>query len=235
MNKLNHLQAAISAEIDILMHSLDGIAIKASNQLLDAQDEVAISHVLNSCRLILDRLMNAVWTAHNSKRPSSKKSDVYFPHKQSAKDFEVGLEKSQLVNLAADNPSVYTVIRGCQPFANQSGTWLTELFELTREKHEGYVEISSRRERGDTQIGKGQSGHVKRLVSLRDGSVFAEADMLDGVTGERVQLSLTFVEQLNHHLIRTGRNPVLYCRETLLCVAAIAAKIIDALGAKFDR
>src|SRR4051794_36381882 len=200
------LRARVDAEIAEFRRSLLDIAMKAQRGLLDVQDEVLISRILIGCRLILDRVMNAVWAAHNNQKPGSKKANVYFPSKSSAEAFDAELQKSQLGELRTANAAAYDAIRARQPFETLMNLWLQELFDLTKDKHESYVEIESKRD-GEMRIGEGQSGHVRRLAIMKDGRVLADADMIDSGTGKRAPLRLTFIERFNHLLCTTNHEP----------------------------
>lgn len=208
------LSERVAAEIAGHRRQLLDLGLRAEGSLLAAQDEVIVSHILVGCRLILDRAMNAVWAAHNAQRPGKGKANVYFPCRSSAEGFDQELAKSPLGLLEAVNAAAYEAIRFRQPFAGMQNGWLPELFDLTRYKHESYVEIESTRT-GEMRIGEGQKGRLFGLVVMKDGTTFADADMVDGRTGRPEPLRLQFVDRFNHLLRSTRRDPVTYCRQRL--------------------
>ncbi len=222
------LSERVAAEIAGHRRQLLELGMRAEGGLLAAQDEVIVSHILVGCRLILDRAMNAVWAAHNAQRPGKGKANVYFPCRSSAEGFNETLIKSQLGQLEEVNAAAYQAIRSRQPFAGMQNGWLPELFDLTQDKHESYVEIESTRS-GEMRIGEGQSGHLRGLVIMKDGRVFADADMVDGRTGKPAPLRLTFVDRFNHLLRTTRRDPVTYCRQCLDHVEEAFGAVIAAL------
>lgn len=223
------LSERVAAEIAGHRRQLLELGMRAEGGLLAAQDEVIVSHILVGCRLILDRAMNAVWAAHNAQRPGKGKANVYFPCRSSAEGFDQELAKSQLGQLEEVNAAAYQAIRSRQPFAGMQNGWLPELFDLTRDKHESYVEIESTRSQ-QMRIGEGQKGRLFGLVVMKDGTAFADADMMDARTGRPEPLRLRFVDRFNHLLRSTGRDPVTYCRECIDHVEDVFLSIVETLA-----
>lgn len=222
------LSELVAADIAEHRRQLLELGLRAEGGLLTAQDEVTVSKILVGCKLILDRVMNAVWVAHHTQRPGKGKANVYFPCRSSPEGFDQELTKSQLCQLEAVNAAAYQAIRSRQPFAGIQNDWLRELFDLNQDRHENYVEIASSRN-GEMHIGEGQSGHLRSLVITNDGRVFADADMVDGKTGKPAPLRLTFVARFNHMLRSTGRDPVTYCRECIDHVEDVFFSIVRTL------
>lgn len=208
------LSERVAAEIAGHRRQLLELSLRAEEDLMASHDEVIVSQILVGCRYILDRAMNAVWVAHNNRRPGSGKAKVYFPCRHSADGYDAELLKSQLGKLETVNAAAYHAIRSRQPFGGIQNGWLLELFDLTRDRHESYVEIESTRSQ-QMRIGEGQSGRLYGLVINKDGQAFADADMIDTKTGMPAPLRLTFVDRFNHLLRSTRRDPVTYCRECL--------------------
>lgn len=222
------LQERVAVEIGGYRRSLLDLALRAEGSVVDARDEVLVTQILVGCRHILDRAMNAAWSAHNERRSGRDKARVYFPCRQSAEGFDQELAKSQLSILKAKNEAAYQAIRSRQPFAGMQNSWLTELFDLTQHKHESYVELESTRG-GEMRIGEGQAGRLYGLVVMGDGRVFADAEMVDPRTGKPAPLRLRFVDRFNHVLRATGRDPVSYCRQCLDQVEETFSAIVNRL------
>jgi hypothetical protein len=217
-----------NVEIEAHRRALLDVASGASGGLLDATAEVAVSQILIGCRHILDRAMNATWDAHNTRQPEKAKANVYFPCRDSAQGLAEHLARAQLGTLEQANPAVFNSIKSCQPFVNVLDGWLKELFLLTQDKHESYVEIESVWHR-EMRIGEGQSGKLYGLVVMKDGRAFADAEMVDSATGKPAPLRLTFTERLSHLLKRTGQNPVDYSSRCIDRVEGVFGKIMAAL------
>lgn len=208
------LSERVAAEIAGHRRILIDLGMRAKGGLLAPHDEVLISNILVGCRLILDRAMNAVWASHNNQRPGKGKANVYFPCRPSAEQFDQALIQLQLSQLETVNAAAYQAIRSRQPFAGMHNSWLLDLFKLTHNKHENYVEIESTSS-SEMRIGEGQSGHLRALILTPDGRAFADADMVDGKTGKSAPLRLTFTDNFNHYLRSTRQDPVSYCRQCL--------------------
>lgn len=222
------LTLRVDAEIISYRRNLADLSIRAKVGMLDVDAEVAVSRMLDGCKLILDRAINAVWHAHGVPKPGSKKPNIYFPCKHNAQAFETELQKSQLGHLHRDNPDCYQVIQHVQPYVSLENRWLTDLFELTKGKHEAYVEIASSQE-SKMLIGDGQCGTIKQIMIGQDGKIYADADMKDSRTGQSAPLRLNFIEQFNHVLGATGMDTVTYCSCCLDRVEEVFAGVMDTL------
>lgn len=185
---------------------------------LDDISEVDITTILSGCRLILDRTMNAVWLAHNTKRPDKAKANVYYPCKTSQKALDQELQKSQLGTLQITNYPCYQAILSSQPFLTGEDHWLPQLFKLTRNKHEGYVEVETKRE-NRISIGEGQSGSIKSMVFFSDGSVIADSDMIDNETGKNAPLRLTPMQIIHNFFAQSSVEPLGFCA---LCIEQVS-------------
>lgn len=120
------------------------------------------------------------------------------------------MQKYQLGLLQCDNPNCYNTIQSAQPFVNAVNHWLTNLCELTKDKHESYVEIASSVD-NEMRIGLGQCGTIKQMVIGQEGRIYADADMKDSRSGRPAPLRLTFTERFNHVLRVTGTDPITFC------------------------
>lgn len=222
------LIARVEAEIVHHRRTVADLSKRASTGILDVQAEVVVSQMLEGCRLILDRAMNAVWHAHGVPRPGAKKPNIYFPCKHSAQAFDTELQKNQLGFLQRDNPNCYQAIQSAQPFVSPTNRRLTDLFELTKDKHESYVEIASTQDT-EMRIGAGQCGTIKQIVIGDDGRIYADADMKDSRTGKPTPLRLTFTETLSHVLSATGMDLVTYCSRCIDHVEGVFKAVMGAL------
>lgn len=222
------LIATVEAEIAYHRRTVAEISRRASTGILEVDAEVVVSQMLEGGRLILDRAMNAVWHAHGVPRPGAKKPNIYFPCKHSAPAFETELQKNQLGRLQYDNPNCYQAIQNSQPYVSPTNRWLADLFELTKDKHESYVEIASTKDT-EMRIGTGQCGTIKQIVIGHDGRIYADADMKDSRSGQPAPLRLTFTEQFNHMLSATGTDLVTYCSGCIDHVEGVFRAVMGAL------
>lgn len=228
------LIARVEAEIIGHRRTLADLSKQANVGLLVVDAEVAVSQMLAGCRLIIDRAMSTVWHAHGAPKPGAKKPNIYFPCKENAQAFETELQKNQLGLLQRDNPDCYRVIQCVQPFVSPENRWLRDLFELTKDKHEAYVEIESTQE-SKMLIGARQCGTIKQIVIGQDGKIYADADMKDSRTGKSAPLGLTFIEEFNHVLAATGMDTVTYCSRCLDRVAEVFRGVMGTLPPKSFR
>ena len=225
----DRLIKGVRAEIASHRLTLNQLKADASGGLLDDGTEVAVSQVLVGCRHILDRAMNVVWASYNTKKPTKQKADVYFPCRDTAEKFTDHLSRAERGNLQKDNPDLFEVIQSCQPFSNTVESWLVDLFTLTQDKHEAYVEIAGSASR-DLRIGEGQMGTIKKIVIMPDGSVHADAEMIDAKTGRSEPLKFDFIVRFNQVLRKTGQDPVGYCGQCINRVEYVLDRIMKAVS-----
>ena len=213
------LSALVAAELDEHRRNLSELAEKAQKSVLGTAGEVLLSQVLGGCRQILDRAMNAVWAAHGQPNTGSQKPNVYFPCYGSPEKLTEVLRKYQLAELDRSNARAYRAIRSRQPFMGAQNSWLRELFDLTKNRHEGYVEIDSAT-RQDMSIGMDQPGWMSELIIFNDGSY---------VTDATAPLNLSFTDRLEHVLRMTQRNPIQYCSDCVTHVDEVFTEVVSAL------
>lgn len=104
-----------------------------------------------------------------------------------------------------------------------------DLFTLTQDKHEAYVEIAGSASR-DLRIGEGQMGTIKKIVIMPDGSVHADAEMIDAKTGRSEPLKFDFIVRFNQVLRKTGQDPVGYCGQCINRVEYVLDRIMKAVS-----
>jgi hypothetical protein len=70
---------------------------------------------------------------------------------------------------------------------------------------------------------------------MANGTIFADASMVDNTTGKPAPLRLTFTEQFNHLLAKTGRDPVSYCGQCINKVEETFVSVMKTLSSSDEH
>lgn len=222
----SRLKVYVAAELLRHRQSLQEAKVKGS--ILDSDTVVALSQILVGCRLILDRIMNTIWLNHADRHQLAGKPNIYFPCRDIETDFTKDLKRYQLTDLVFKSSRCYELLRSVQPFMGANNQWLQELFTLTKDKHEFYIEIISSSQ-SQIQIGLGQTGTIKKLVIRNEGNIFADANMRNSLSGQNESLRLKFCERILHSLKKTNQDPLIFCEQCIAHVDSIFQSIFEAL------
>lgn len=181
-----------------------------------------VSDITIKLHLLLDRVMNQVWGKYNSRKPGSRKANIYFPITTSPERFLARLQKDQLHDLHQKNSSLFQLIEDMQPYAGASN-WLEKLHSVSSNRHERDAAISEQEVTG-IGIGKGQNLHIRNMT-ISNGQIFFDGDATNQSTGKTEPLRVEPTTEDRYLLEDLGIEAIPFARFSLKLTKTSLTKI----------
>ena len=172
MNRSKSIAALISkAKKDFVVLKND-YKNSLDQKVISEELKIDIKNIFENLRSSLDYLAHDIHEACITAKPPRI---LYFPIKQSRKEFDIGINKD-FVDLNTSFPDVYTILENVQPY---NDPWLTKFNKLNNNnKHQDLVEQTRTEQRRVTVSSKSGNGSV----SWGAGVTFGHGVSVQGVS-----------------------------------------------------
>ena len=154
-----------------------------------------VSGCLFEIHLLLDRSIDAIWSAPVFRNSTEKKPNLYFPLTLSIQKFDERMKQYQLSQMKIIFPEIYAKLVSVQPFSNERQMWWNDLYKLSKDRHSHDIRTEHGAMRSLTFGGSGQAMYIKSLVIENDNRSF-QGEAWNGMTGETEPLIIKDIMDL---------------------------------------
>lgn len=216
---------AIPVSVDMQFRRLDKYLreLKQLEEKPEREEEsVIVADICNSCMLLLDKAMNAVWTGTANKPQSRGKPNIYFPTCATKEKLNIKLQQYQLPNMEVDNPRLFALIDSVQAYNNVP--WLGALHKVAGIRHEEFPKIRKKETNG-IGIGKGQDLYIDSLIIDGNGKMSFKGHGINRETGKREAARIELKKEVQSVLEGIGEEPYAFCSSSVSNVKRLTIKI----------
>lgn len=165
---------SVDAQIRRLNKSLRELQLMTADDGDDAS--VLLAEICNSCMLMLDKAMNAIWEKKAQPAEGKNKPHVYFPICASEQKLSDRMRQYQMPHLEEDEELLFKLLASVQRY--NGVRWLSEAYQIASLRHEHFPETTTEETFGFV-FGQDQGIHVQNItipspfvISFRSGLPF---------------------------------------------------------------
>lgn len=186
------------------------------------EESIIVADICNACVLLLDKAMNAVWSARASKSSGKGKPDIYFPICDNREKLILKFQQYQLPNMEHDDPQLFTLIDSVQVY--NEITWLAALHKLAAIRHERYPKINIMNHSG-IGLGKGQDLYIESMTSDGNGIINFKGHGINRESGKIEPVRLDLIKGVRSVLEGFDEEPYDFCSSSVTRVKHLTSDI----------
>lgn len=186
------------------------------------EESIIVADICNSCALLLDKAMNAVWSARVNKNNGRNKPNIYFPICNNREKLTQKFQQYQLPNMEHDDPKIFALIDSVQAYNGVK--WLAALHKLAGVRHEDYPKIEKRNSSG-IGIGKGQNLYIESMTFDGEGNMNFKGHGINRESGEIEPVRFELIKEVRSVLEGVDEEPFKFCSSSVVRVKRLTSKL----------
>lgn len=186
------------------------------------EESIIVAEICNSCALLLDKAMNAVWSERARKIGGKGKPNIYFPICDDRVRLTLKLQQYQLPNLEHDDPKLFALIDSVQVY--NGIRWLAALHKIATLRHTSYPRIE-KRGHARLVLGKGQDLYIESLITDENGVVNFKGNGINRESGRSEPVRVDLIRGVRSVLVEFDEAPYNFCSSSVAHVKRLTADL----------
>lgn len=186
------------------------------------EESIIVAEICNVCALLLDKAMNAVWSAKANKNNGKGKPNIYFPICQSREKLTLKFRQYQLPKMENEYPEIFNLIDSVQSY-NQV-KWLDALHKLAGIRHEDYPRIEKRTSTA-IGIGRGQGLYIESFTANGSGNISFKGHGINRESGKIEPAVFEVKKEVRSILEGVAEEPYQFCSSSVAEVKRLTSKL----------